>query len=49
MESWPGPVTRGKPVRYMRVEKMRANGDSMERDTMEVGDHGLTILGPTLV
>jgi KaiC/GvpD/RAD55 family RecA-like ATPase len=41
--------TRGKLVRYMRVEKMRATEHSMERHTMEVGDHGLTILGPTLV
>ncbi len=40
--------TRGKLVRYMRVEKMRATEHSMERHTMEVGDHGLTILGPTL-
>jgi KaiC/GvpD/RAD55 family RecA-like ATPase len=40
--------TRGKLVRYMRVEKMRACEHSMERHTLEVGESGLTVLGPTL-
>jgi len=40
--------TRGKLVRYMRVEKMRACEHSMERHTLEVGEKGLTVLGPTL-
>ena len=35
--------TRGKLVRYMRVEKMRATEHSMERHTMEVGDNRLTL------
>jgi KaiC/GvpD/RAD55 family RecA-like ATPase len=40
--------TRGKLVRYVRVEKMRACDHSMERHTLEVGEQGLTVLGPTL-
>ena len=40
--------TRGKLVRYVRVEKMRACEHSMERHTVEVGDKGLIVLGPTL-
>jgi len=40
--------TRGKLVRYVRVEKMRACEHSMERHTLEVGEKGLTVLGPTL-
>jgi KaiC/GvpD/RAD55 family RecA-like ATPase len=40
--------TRGKLVRYVRVEKMRATEHSMERHTVEVGDKGLVVLGPTL-
>jgi KaiC/GvpD/RAD55 family RecA-like ATPase len=41
--------TRGKLVRYIRVDKMRACEHSMEKHTVEVGEGGLTILGPTLV
>ncbi len=40
--------TRGKLARFIRVEKMRACKHSMEKHTLEVGDKGLTILGPTL-
>ncbi|HSV41949.1 MAG TPA: ATPase domain-containing protein [Methanomassiliicoccales archaeon] len=40
--------TRGKLVRFVRVEKMRACEHSMERHTVEVGDKGLVVLGPTL-
>lgn len=39
---------RGKLARFIRVEKMRACKHSMEKHTVEVGDKGLTILGPTL-
>jgi KaiC/GvpD/RAD55 family RecA-like ATPase len=40
--------TRGKLVRFVKVEKMRACEHSMERFTLEVGDKGLVVLGPTL-
>jgi KaiC/GvpD/RAD55 family RecA-like ATPase len=40
--------TRGKLARFIRVEKMRACKHSMEKHTVEVGEKGLTILGPTL-
>jgi KaiC/GvpD/RAD55 family RecA-like ATPase len=40
--------TRGKLVRFVRVEKMRACEHSMERHTVEVGEKGLVVLGPTL-
>jgi KaiC/GvpD/RAD55 family RecA-like ATPase len=39
---------RGKLARFIRVEKMRACKHSMEKHTVEVGEKGLTILGPTL-
>jgi len=39
---------RGKLARFIRVEKMRACKHSMEKHTVEVGDKGMTILGPTL-
>jgi len=39
---------RGKLARFIRVEKMRACKHSMEKHTVEVGEEGLTILGPTL-
>lgn len=38
----------GKTTRFVRVEKMRACKHSMEKHTMEVGEEGLTVLGPTL-
>ena len=38
----------GKTTRFIRVEKMRACRHSMEKHTMEVGEEGLTVLGPTL-
>lgn len=38
----------GKTTRFIRVEKMRACKHSMEKHTMEVGEEGLTVLGPTL-
>jgi KaiC/GvpD/RAD55 family RecA-like ATPase len=39
---------KGKLARFIRVEKMRACKHSMEKHTVEVGDKGLTILGPAL-
>lgn len=39
---------RGKLVRYIQVEKMRACHHSMEKHTLEVGENGLAVLGPTL-
>lgn len=39
---------RGKLIRYIQVEKMRACHHSMEKHTLEVGEKGLDILGPTL-
>ncbi|MBC7108427.1 MAG: ATPase domain-containing protein [Methanomassiliicoccales archaeon] len=40
--------TRGKLVRFIRVEKMRACEHSMEKHTIEIGSNGLMVLGPTL-
>jgi KaiC/GvpD/RAD55 family RecA-like ATPase len=40
--------TRGKLARFIRVEKMRSCKHSMEKHTVEVGDKGMSILGPTL-
>jgi len=40
--------TRGKLARFIRVEKMRACKHSMEKHTLEVGEKGLTVLGPSL-
>lgn len=37
---------RGKLVRYLQVEKMRAAKHSMERHAIQVGDSGISILGP---
>lgn len=37
---------RGKLVRYLQVEKMRACDHSVERHVIEVGAQGLIILGP---
>jgi KaiC/GvpD/RAD55 family RecA-like ATPase len=39
---------RGKLVRFLQVEKMRAAEHSMERHAIEVGKSGLTVLGPLL-
>lgn len=39
---------KGKLARFIRVEKMRACKHSMEKHTIEVGENGLTILGPSL-
>ena len=41
--------SKGKMVRYVRVEKMRACEHSMERHSVEVAQGGLTVLGPMLV
>jgi len=38
--------SRGKLVRYLRVEKMRACQHSMERHAIEVGKGGICVLGP---
>jgi KaiC/GvpD/RAD55 family RecA-like ATPase len=40
--------SKGKLARFIRVEKMRACKHGMEKHTMEVGEEGLTILGPSL-
>ncbi|MDD1747355.1 MAG: RAD55 family ATPase [Methanomassiliicoccales archaeon] len=41
--------SKGKMVRYVRVEKMRACEHSMERHTVEVAPgSGMTVLGPSL-
>jgi len=41
--------SKGKMVRYVRVEKMRACEHSMERHTVEVTQvGGMTVLGPSL-
>ena len=41
--------SKGKMVRYMRVEKMRACEHSMEKHSVEVSPNGgMTILGPML-
>ncbi|MCJ7607049.1 MAG: hypothetical protein MUO94_04295, partial [Thermoplasmata archaeon] len=39
---------RGKLVRFLQVEKMRAAEHSMERHAIEVGKNGMTVLGPLL-
>jgi len=38
--------SRGKLVRFLQVEKMRACQHSMERHALEVGDGGIRVLGP---
>lgn len=38
--------SRGKLVRYIQVEKMRASHHSMEKHAVEVGKGGLVVLGP---
>lgn len=38
--------TKGKLVRYLQVEKMRACRHSMEKHLLEVGKSGLAVLGP---
>lgn len=38
--------TRGKLVRYLRVEKMRACEHSMEKHAIVLGRGGMTVLGP---
>jgi KaiC/GvpD/RAD55 family RecA-like ATPase len=37
---------KGKLVRYLQVEKMRASRHSMEKHLLEVGNSGLVVLGP---
>lgn len=37
---------RGKLVRYLQVEKMRASQHSMEKHAVEVGKDGIVVLGP---
>lgn len=39
---------KGKLVRYIQVEKMRAARHSVEKHLLEVGQGGLSILGPLL-
>jgi KaiC/GvpD/RAD55 family RecA-like ATPase len=39
---------RGKLVRYLQVEKMRAAEHSMEKHAIEVTKNGMTVLGPLL-
>ena len=39
---------RGKLVRFLQVEKMRASEHSMERHAIEVGKSGMQVLGPLL-
>jgi KaiC/GvpD/RAD55 family RecA-like ATPase len=39
---------RGKLVRFLQVEKMRACEHSMERHAIEVGKNGIQVLGPLL-
>ena len=39
---------RGKLVRFLQVEKMRASEHSMERHAIETGRNGITVLGPLL-
>jgi KaiC/GvpD/RAD55 family RecA-like ATPase len=41
-------ASSGKSTRFIRVEKMRACKHSMEKHTVEAGDEGLTVLGPSL-
>ena len=38
--------SRGKLVRYLQVEKMRASQHSMEKHAVEVGKDGIVVLGP---
>ncbi|MCK4265788.1 MAG: signal transduction protein, partial [Thermoplasmata archaeon] len=38
--------SRGKLVRYLQVEKMRACQHSMEKHAVEVGRSGIVVLGP---
>ncbi len=38
--------SKGKLVRYLQVEKMRACSHSMERHLIEAGNAGLVVLGP---
>lgn len=38
--------SRGKLVRYLQVEKMRATQHSMEKHAVEVGKEGIVVLGP---
>ncbi|MFQ6012986.1 MAG: RAD55 family ATPase [Thermoplasmata archaeon] len=39
---------KGKLVRYLQVEKMRAVRHSVEKHLLEAGDNGIAILGPLL-
>ena len=39
---------RGKLVRFLQIEKMRAAEHSMERHAIEVGKGGIQVLGPLL-
>jgi KaiC/GvpD/RAD55 family RecA-like ATPase len=39
---------RGKLMRFLQVEKMRASEHSMERHAIEVGKGGIQVLGPLL-
>jgi len=39
---------RGKLVRFLQVEKMRASEHSMERHAIEVGKNGIQVLGPIM-
>ena len=38
--------SRGKLVRYLQVEKMRASQHSMEKHALEIGKEGIVVLGP---
>ena len=39
---------KGKLVRYIQVEKMRASKHSMEKHSLDIGDNGITVLGPIM-
>jgi KaiC/GvpD/RAD55 family RecA-like ATPase len=39
---------RGKLMRFLQVEKMRASEHSMERHAIEVSKGGMQVLGPML-
>jgi KaiC/GvpD/RAD55 family RecA-like ATPase len=39
---------RGKLVRFLQIEKMRAAEHSMERHAVEVGKNGIQVLGPLM-
>ena len=39
---------QGKLIRYVQVEKMRATQHSMELHALEIGNSGISILGPIL-